>query len=453
MKSKEKTTEILESEITPQYAIRQDIVACDRTAKSDIVSAIRAVCKNTVEEATAEVQYPTGFTMLDYANGQRINVDDPEHDRVYSYDSVGIVDGSVNIFIGRSGSGKSTLIKQAAANIVKRFPRSIIIEDSIEGGIMSNRNEMITGFTPAQLKERLFTRNTGVSCESFYSSIYAIYKEKTSNPDLYKYDTGLFDSNGDRVFKYQPTIYILDSLAMLMPEKLTQEEEISGQMSTTAAAKLIASTFRRIIPLCKGANIIVFVVNHITTMIDINPYQRQKTQNLYLRQGETTPGGVTPMYLANNVFRLDDNTKLSEDKELGIAGNFVTVSLVKSRTNRAGRSVDLVFNQDFGFDNELSLFVMLKKMKKICGAGAYLYLEGYPEKKFAQKNVKRLLREDPEFCRHFVEACYDILHRSLDYKEGDEYLVNENSYVGIGDRIMSYNIPGSSQQLGLPKNE
>ena len=54
-----------------------------------------------------EVLYPTGFLSLDYLNGSMIHVNGNGINMKYR--SVGIVDGSSNMFIGRSGCGKSTI--------------------------------------------------------------------------------------------------------------------------------------------------------------------------------------------------------------------------------------------------------------------------------------------------------------------------------------------------------
>ena len=382
-----------------------------------LIDLFRAQTKDMKEygmksEAEFDVQYPTGFLNLDYINGQRIRVHDM-NGHMFDYDSVGIVDGSINMVIGRSGCGKSTLIKQSAGNIIRPYPLSCIFEDSIEGGITSRRDEILTGIPGSQMRTKLLKRNAGISIETFYKSIKVIYDKKMERAGDFRYDTGLLDSSGNKIFKFQPTVYILDSLAMLMPEKLTQEEEMSGQMSNTAAAKMIANAMRRIIPLCKAANIIVFVVNHITTKIEINPYQHSKANNMYLKQDETCPGGVTPFYVANNIFRLDDNTKLSEDKDLGISGNHVLITMIKSRTNRAGSATDMIFNQDIGFDAILSLYIMLKDKGLVKGAGAYLYFDGHPEVKFSQRNFKSKLFESPELMQIFHGMCVETLHNML----------------------------------------
>lgn len=365
-------------------------------------------------EAEFDVLYPTGFLNLDFLNGQRIFVQDSK--RSFSYDSIGIVDGSFNLFIGRNGCGKSTMVKQFASNIIRPFPLGKIFEDSIEGGITQRRNEILTGFGPNEIISKLLSRNAGITIENVYKRIRLIYEIKISHVDEYRYDTGYFDSRGNRVYKLQPTIYIIDSLAMLIPEKLTKEEEVSGQMSTTATAKLLAAFFRRVTPMLKTANIILFVINHITQDVNLSVIPKQ-SKNIYLKPGETCPGGETPFYLANNIFRLDDNNKLKEDKEFYIAGNFVTVTMVKSRTNRAGASTDLVFNQDIGYDADLSLFIYLKKHGKVNGAGAYLYLGDRDDLKFSQKNFKNKLYEDNDFKQVFINECISLLRESLNKEQ------------------------------------
>lgn len=392
-------------------------------------------------EAVFDVQYSTGFPNVDYLNGQIIRVTDNNRGIEFEYDSVGIVDGSINMVIGRSGCGKSTFIKQAAGNIIRGFDKGAIFEDSIEGGITRRRDEILTGMTPDELNTKMIVRNAGISTETFYKSIKIIYDKKTEHADEFTYDTGKFDSRGNRIYKMQPTVYILDSLAMLMPEKMTQEEELSGQMSTTAAAKMIATTMRRIVPLCKAANIIVFIVNHITQKIEINAFTHSKGQNIYLKQDETCPGGVTPFYIANNIFRLDDNTKLTEDKGLGISGNHVLITMVKSRTNRAGASTDMIFNQDIGFDVILTLYNMLNDYGFIKGAGAYLYIDGYQDVKFAQKNFKKKLFENEEFKNVFLDTCTKVLHNMLhrmDNATDEEFIkatgITQELYMKLNSR-------------------
>ena len=360
------------------------------------------------KESTMEVCYPTGFLNFDFMNGAIVKVNGRDG-RSFNYYSAGIPDGSLVIGIGRSGCGKTTAFVQMAANIIRPFDNGCIFHDDIEGGITYQRRKVLTGFTDEELENKYIIRNSGITAENFYARIKMIYDLKMENYDEYVYDTGYVDTIGNKIFKLQPTVYILDSLALLMPGQFTKEEQLSGQMSATAAAKTNSMSFKRIIPMLKEANIILFVINHITTKIEINPMMHTKGQLSFLKQGEELPGGRTVNYLANVFMRFDDNSKLKESEGFGITGNLVDITLVKSRNSRAGQVATMVFNQSNGFDPELSLFVMLKNCNRIKGAGAYLYIDDHDDVKFSQKNFKDKLMESPELQQYFTDAVSEEL--------------------------------------------
>lgn len=385
------------------------------------------------EESAASVAYPTGFLNFDFMNGTVVHVKSKE--RSFDYYSVGIQDGCLVMLIGRSGCGKTTWAVQTAANIVRPFPNACIFHDDIEGGLTEYRKEVLTGFHEEELQTRYISRNTGITAENFYERIRMIHDIKLSNRADFEYDTGCFDSHGNRIYKLEPTVGILDSVALLMPEKYTEEEEISGSMSATAAAKMNSMSFKRIIPMLKAANIILLIINHINKKIDINPMAKTKAQVSYLKQDESLPGGNTIIYLTNILLRFDDNTKFKEDEGFGIPGNLVDITLVKSRNNRAGRSCTLVFDQERGFDPELSLFVMLKNAKMINGAGAYLYIGNNSEYKFSQKTFKSKLHEIPELREIFINAVMEVLKADID-SDNTKQEMYEFDY-SIGSDILS----------------
>ena len=383
-------------------------------------------------EAVADVMYPTGFLPFDFLNGYKVHVQAPNANDYY-YNSVGIVDGSSQMFIGRPGSGKTTIALQMAANIVRRFPEAVIFYDDIEGGSNATRRELLTHFSQEELDQRIIYRNAAVSAENFYKRIITIYDEKMDNKADYEYDTGLCDSRGNRIFKLIPTVYILDSLALLTPEKLTEEEELSGQMSTTGTAKTNTSVFKRIIPKLKAANIILFTINHINDKIEINAFTHSKAQIGYLKQGETLPGGKAALYLANNMIRVDDGAKLKASEGIGVDGKIVDFEIIKSRTNAAGRSVPMVFTST-GFDDIWSLYMFLKSSGGII-TGSTCYLRGHEDMKFRQKEFKEKLFSDPEFAKAFNQVAYEDLEKLLATSVDNETV---KSHQNIIDSILSF---------------
>lgn len=359
------------------------------------------------KEMERDVGYPTGFLAFDFMNGSVTHVKSETMD--FEYNSVGIVDGSIVMIIGRSGCGKTTFTIQSAAEVIRPFKTGALYYDNIEGGVIQSRLEALAEFTSEELDKRTIVRNSGVNSENVYERVKMIHDLKMKDQDNFKYDTGLFDSDGTMIEKFEPTAYVLDSLAMLMPDKLTEEETMSGQMSTTAAARTNAQLFRRIVPMLKAANIIFFVINHVTEKVEINMFSKKKAQLSFLKQDETLPGGRTPVYLANLLIRLEDNTKLKDTEGFGIKGSIVELILLKSRSSASGNSVNLIFDLDKGFDKDLSMFQFLKERNYIKGAGAYLYFDGHDDIKFAQKNFKTKLQENELLQQYFTEASYEAL--------------------------------------------
>ncbi len=383
-------------------------------------------------ESEVDVGYSTGFLSFDFLNGTVVHV--KSEDKNFSYYSTGIVDGSMSMIIGRSSCGKTTWAMQAAANIIRPFKTSTLFEDNIEGGLTASRREVLTKFFGEELKAKVISRNTGITNENFYERVKMIHDLKMENRASFEYDTGLYDSMGNRIYKLEPTVYLLDSLALLMPEKYTEEDEMSGQMSGTATARANAALIRRIIPMLKSANIILFIINHINQKVDINPMQRTKAQVSYLKQGEVLPGGNAAIYLSNNIIRFDDNSKLKESEAFGIDGALVDVSLLKSRTSQVGRSATLVFDYQKGFDQELSLFILLKNYNRVKGAGAYLYFEERPDLKFSQKQFKEKLASNPELQQVFMKEVMMTLQSMI---KAPKQIVIEEEKKDISSEIFN----------------
>lgn len=379
------------------------------TQFNEAVSKIKTNGVN--QKAEFDVMYSTGFLSIDYLNGTVIHVE--SKDRNFTYNAVGIVDGSTNTIIGRSGSGKSTLLDQICGAIVKPFiaqglETGLFIDD-IEGSLPQSRKEFLLGLTEDQIKEYVDFRNSGITSENVYQRIKAIHDNKVNNRSDYEYDTGLYDTHGNRIFKLVPTVYMVDSLPMLLPENLADDDELGSSMDASSVAKTNTMLFKKISQLCKEANIIFFTINHILDEIQMG-FIPKAAQISGLKQGERLPGGKAALYLANNMFRTDDSRTLKKDKDYGIDGSVVTLTLIKSRTNATKRSIPLIFNKTEGrFDEVLSLFELLKTEGKFSGAGAFQYLESEPNIKFAAKNFKQKFEESPELQKAVAQAAYEVL--------------------------------------------
>lgn len=405
---------------------------------------------NAGNTAEFDVLYSTGFLSIDYLNGTVVHVE--SEDRNFVYHATGIVDGSTNTIIGRSGSGKSTLMMQIIGNIMRPFieqynkdgdVKACIYIDDLEASLPFARKEFLIGISRDKWEECVDMRNTGITAENIYKRIYAIYNDKLSNKSNYTYDTGLYDTNGDRIFKLIPTVYAIDSIPQIMPENIIEDEDLGGGMDASAVAKTNTFLFKKISQLCKAANIILITINHILDEISTG-FIPKAAQISGLKQGERLPGGKAALYLANNMFRVDDSITLKPDKDYGIDGSVVTFTIIKSRTNTSKKSIPLIFNKTVGeFDKELSLYHLLKEEGKIKGAGVAQFLDECPDVKFSTKTFKKVLYESTELQEVFAKECFNILSTYL----------SETRKVDANANAVSNNIAGMFNKFMTAKTE
>lgn len=347
-------------------------------------------------EAIDDIGYPTGFLNFDYTNGYIAEELDASTGEISQYYNIGLTDGSFVAVIGNTGTGKSTFVIQVASNIARKFKTSTIFEDSIEGGMTVARRMSLSMFSDEEYKTRFIVRNTGITAENLYERIKLIHDLKIKNINNFLYDTGFKDMYGNPIMKLEPTIYILDSIALLNPEKYAEEDKLSGNSAAAASAKVAAQVLRSIIPMLKSANIIFICINHI--LEDVQMSAMPKKQPIpYLKQGERMPKGRTVTYLANNIIRIENAQKLQADKEFKIEGSVVDVSILKSRTSGKKQATKLIFDYDNGFDPWLSLFKFLKENNLIYGAGVSMSLDKEKQFKFSQGTLKEKIKTDPEF--------------------------------------------------------
>lgn len=375
-------------------------------------------------EVDLPIGYPTTFLPLDFINGMYVENQIMDNSVKYNNYSIGMGDGSIVMVIGKTGSAKTTFAIQAATSIVAPFKNSVIIHEDLERGTTKPRVSVIAGWNMGMIEQRYILRQSGITAETFFTRVMLHCNNKIKLAEQYPeemtYDTGLFDVYGKKIRKVIPSVMILDSLPLLMPGDLTEDEKLSGQMSTTAQAKTNARIFRTIAPKINQANVILFVINHINQNININPFAPKQAQINYLKQDETLPGGHMAMYLSNNIIKFVTSDKLNSEKEFGINGFYSKVQLIKSRSNRAGQEVRLVFNQNTGFDRVLSNYVFLKDNGGVHGSGAWFYLDGCPDMKFNQKQFTEKFFNEPKLRYAMRNLVTEIGQSMIPRKAGDE---------------------------------
>lgn len=74
----------------------------------------------------------------------------------------------------------------------------------------------------------------------------------------------------------------------------------------------------------------------------------------------------------------------------------------------------MIFDQDEGFDNDLSMFELMRANKQIGGAGIGMYINGYNDEKFSMANLKDKLLTSPTLRSKFDALGQSLLSGSLE---------------------------------------
>lgn len=228
--------------------------------------------------------YKTGINIFDWRNAQY-------DDTLQNYVN-GISAGTLNSIIGKSGSAKTTFAIQSATHIADMFDNGNIIHFDFEQSSNVNRVMSLSGWDRDKFRKKYRFLNSGITVEGLYKVCKATSKIKQEKRKELEYDTGAVDKDGNPIMELPPTIVIIDSIATMYSDSNVEEEETSGQMSTTAQAKANNQMIKRLSgsSTLTDGNIIILAINHITTKIDINAFAKTPADINYLKQDEALVG-------------------------------------------------------------------------------------------------------------------------------------------------------------------
>lgn len=344
--------------------------------------------KGLFNPSQVSVNYSTGFLPFDYLNGYKVKVMDINENLVGSYPAVGITGGTFVTIIGKSGVAKTTWTIQTAFNMVKDFSDdAFVMMYDLEQALNYTRIKNITGATQEELNNKFVLRQEKNYIEDIFDSIISIANTKEANKEDFTYDTGNVDEFNKPIRAYVPTVIIIDSIPTLASRETEGDEEMKSQTDAMKAAKQLKQFYSKLMPIIKTYNITIFTINHINVKIEINPFAKTQNQIMYLKQDESLPGGNAPIYYANTLIKFVSSTKFKKEDD-GFDGFMVRAELIKSRSNRAGQSCNLIYNQVSGFDPILTLYQYADDNGLIDGRNPYKYFKSNKDIKFDSRKFK-----------------------------------------------------------------
>lgn len=376
------------------------------------------------------ISYKTGFPALDYTMGFTVNVYNDEGTVESQYPALGITAGSIVTIVGKSHVGKTTLAIQIASNIVRPFANGFVLHYDLEGGTNMTRIGILSKYSINEMREgKYILRQSGCSMEEIKTTIAKLYKEKTSNPDLYKYNTGKLDEFGNEIQAYVPTCIIIDSVASMVQyiNENTKDgqkamEEISSQTDTMRLTAEVGRFLKESLQMLKAANITMLLINHIKTKPGMGVPVAAELR--YLKQDETIPCGKALQYYSNTMFRL---TAVGAEKynpeEHGFDGFGVQVQYIKNRSGVDGTIVPLVFDKVRGYDSVRSSVMFAKDKGLLGGNRNGYYFADNKDNKFRFDTVHEEFTNNRELYKIMYGCIVPILEQQLSNVKPEELVV------------------------------
>lgn len=393
-----------------------------------LLRALRAQDKSGKFDCDAAViSYKTGFPVLDYYLGYKVNVYDDEDNIIDTYPSIGITAGSYALFVGKPSSSKTTTAVQIASNIVREFDCGTVLHFDIEQAMNYTRIQALSKFKMSEMDSKYVLKQGNTSIDEVYNSIMQIYFEKTKNPEAYLYNTGKMNEFGKEIRIFQPTVVILDSIAAISMHYNENDKndiktisELEGNTYANRLARDISQFFTKLLPRLRAANIILLAINQIKDKVDIGVV-KSAAEFMYMKQNETTPGGWAPKFYAHIFLKFvaEGSSKFTEDDE-GFGGFGVTVDILKSRTNQAGRSCHLIYDKVHGVDSIRSTLRFAKDYGLLNGNKNKSWLGDDKENSFSMVNVHQEFKERPELVRKMYDHVIPLLANQLSELAEDE---------------------------------
>ena len=381
---------------------------------SDLKKAIESDEKNFGKE-NVPFMHKSDFQIFDYLNGQ---LDYSKSGKPIF--NVGIDAGKSIMVVGKPGSGKSTFAYQYAYSIMKKYDESSLYIMDFENAFKESRFKSITGCDTEYYKEHVTVKSTKIYTETVVKLVMQIAKFKTSPEGekqlLIENAEGIVDEDGKLTKILPPTFIIVDSLALMRTKDFQEagknNDEFNGLTSGGRNAIVNKELMARIIQPCQEANIIVIFINHVNTNMSMGVTPAVSSTR-FLSNNKSVSGGSAVQYSVNLFIEIEAKDKLDKDDKYGIKGFKANINIIKSRNASAGISTTMIFNQEEGFDEDLSMFELLYNNKKICGAGVGMYLPGLETKKFRMSTFKERLK-DEEFKNVWDVLCKQTLEEFVE---------------------------------------
>jgi hypothetical protein len=324
-----------------------------------------------------------------------------------------------------------------AGMIVRRYDNGLIIHFDLEQAMNLTRAKAMTKFTVKEMKEKYVLRQMNSTIEDIKKMIMEVYKAKTSDPKTYMYNSGKKDEFGNDIVMYQPTVILIDSIPSLTT-KLSETdkkewaklEEVTSQTERMRLTGEVGRFYTDILPYLRAANIMVFSINHIK----VNPQMgivKSPAELLYLKQDEALPCGKATVYLAHYMLKhvaVGSGKYTMEDD--GFDGFLIRIEIIKSRSNQAGQSFDIIYDKVKGVSPIRTCIHFAKENGLVGGNKNATYFINNKDDKFPMRTVEQYFSEHKEMYKIMYDHIIPLLETRLSSVRAGE--------IAVDDEVLDY---------------
>lgn len=354
----------------------------------------------------------TGFNAIDIFSG------DIEYD-MYGLPHIngGIFPRAITL-VGESTTGKTTLAILIAASIINRWNRlygdlaELYFKD-IEDNTPLRRIQKLTNWSDNEILSRVRYDNNPCSITDIFNEIRAIADLKEKYKDKLMVSTGLRDIDGSEIKVFSPTIYLVDSIAVLSASldsfefdkkgDLKDVESVDTNIDAAREAKANTSFIKKVKAYLSKYNIVLLMINHITEEMSMSRFDVPTRFLTFLKPGQKLKGGKELVYQSFAIINLSIKNRITDKEPIygdAIRGSVNNLTFIKNKSNVEGISIPMVFDQKTGYRPELSDWEYLNMMNYgFSGSPIGYYLEILPEIKFTRKNLYETCIEKPILAR------------------------------------------------------
>ena len=330
--------------------------------------------------------YSTGLINLDYANGYIVR---PRKNGKEAWQNLGIHGGAFYTIVGNTNVGKTALAVKILSNMIRPYELGDVFHNDAEGTSNPVRIQELNKFTDEEMERYHMLDIPYV--EDNFEMIAKLAQFKLTHKE-FMMKTGMYDINGNEIIVPQPTGILIDSQPSLQTKDTDGSLELGSQTYNMRLAIAIGTFYKRLRPIIKKANISVFIINHIKEKPQMGLVKKQAKIQL-LNPDENIPGGSAGLYYSQSMLRLRFRGQFTMVKH-GFDGFLVECEFLKSKTNRSGTKIELVYDYETGFDEWLTLLHFAQKQAVIHGRNPYSYFDSDPGLKFNTRTFREAIEDD-----------------------------------------------------------